>query len=121
MYTLVSGLGSGSSGGGSSGGAVNDLEIDPDAADDDESAGWFVSFVKRVVKLGSRAVRGMSDAVFEDALSNVGEAVDNFSSFYSDDAVDPNEYVALLPIDDADSSDYELYGFKVYDRESVWQ
>ena len=117
MYALVSGLGGGSSGSS----VVNDLEIDPDAADDDESAGWFVSFVKRVVKLGSRAVRGMSDAVFEDALSNVGEAVDNFSSFYSDDAVDPNEYVALLPIDDADSSDYELYGFKVYDRESVWQ
>ena len=112
MYTLVSGLGSGSSGGS----VVNDLDVDPDS--EEESGVWLVGFIKRIAKLGGRAVRGVSDIVIEDALSNAADGLGNMQSFYSADASEPDGYVTTFSLD---GSDGNLHGFAVYDASEVWR
>jgi len=122
MLSTVQSIGSGGGSSGGSGGAgsvVNDLNVDPDS-EDDESASWLVLFVKRIVRGGSRAVRGLSDVLFEDALSNIGESVDGLRSFYNASANDgTEEYVTLFSLDG--SSGGNLDGFAIYDSESVWK
>ena len=114
MLSTVQGLGSG---GGSSGGSVvNDLDVDPDS--EEESSVWLVGFIKRIAKLGGRAVRGVSDIVIEDALSNAADGLGNMQSFYSADASEPDGYVTTFSLD---GSDGNLHGFAVYDASEVWQ
>ena len=114
MLSTVQGLGSG---GGSSGGSVvNDLDVDPDS--EEESGVWLVGFIKRIARLGGRAVRGVSDIVIEDALSNAADGLGNMQSFYSADASEPDSYVTTFSLD---GSDGNLQGFAVYDASEVWQ
>ena len=114
MLSTVQGLGSG---GGSSGGSVvNDLDVDPDS--EEESSVWLVGFIKRIAKLGGRAVRGVSDIVIEDALSNAADGLGDLTSFYSADASEPDGYVTTFSLD---GSDGNLHGFAVYDASEVWQ
>ena len=87
MLFTVQNLGSGGGSGGNDS-VVNDLNVDPDSDDDGDI--WFVGFVKRIVKLGSRAVRGVSDIVIEDALSNVADGLSDMQSFYSAETSEGN-------------------------------
>lgn len=113
LLSTVQGLGSGGSSGNT---VVNDLDVDPD--DDEESGIWLVNFIKRIARLGGRAVRGVAGIVFEDALSNAADGIGDMTSFYSSDASEPEEYVTLFSIN---GSDGNLYGFPVYEASEVFR